>query len=374
MPYNFQNWFWILILWLRVDITRRGLNYSMRHNNVFNNLVEAIGSTPLVRLNRSITGIKAKVFAKLEGYNPGLSSKDRTVLYMVEDALANRESKEKPTFIEATSGNTGFSLALICALKGYDCILTVPDKISKEKIDAMTSVGAKVYICPSSVMPEDPHSYYSKAASLNEEIPNSIFLNQYYNKSNIRAHYEMTGPEIWEQTEGKITHFIAGVGTGGTISGVARYLKEQNPKIKIYGVDPYGSVLTNYHETGEIDYDMAYKYNIEGIGKNFIPANIDFNIIDKFIQVDDDRSALCAQELAQQEGILVGFSSGAVQAAILNIKDELTEDDFVVGLFADHGFKYLSKIYNDEWLAEKGLVQASQNTEDSIIGSEGLSA
>ncbi|MCL4135705.1 UNVERIFIED_CONTAM: hypothetical protein GTU68_031719 [Idotea baltica] len=290
-------------------------------------------------------GIPAAIYAKLEGYNPGLSSKDRTVLYMVNDALKHYNSDVKPTFIEATSGNTGFSLALICAQRGYDCMLTVPDKISKEKVDALRSVGAKVYICPSSVMPEDPHSYYSKAATLNDEIPNSIFLNQYYNKSNIRAHYEMTGPEIWEQTEGKITHFVAGVGTGGTISGVARYLKEQNPAVKIYGVDPYGS-------------------NIEGIGKNFIPANIDFNIIDRFIQVQDDQSAVCAQDLACKEGILVGYSSGAVQAAILNIRDEFTAEDMVVGLFADHGLKYLSKIYNEDWLTQKGLVQASQNGDD----------
>ncbi len=335
----------------------------MRSNQVYDNLIEAIGHTPLVRLRKTIDGIPAKVYCKLEAYNPGLSSKDRTVLYMVRDVLNNRTFESTPTFIEATSGNTGFSLALICAFKGYHCILTVPDKISQEKIDALRAIGARVYVCPSSVMPEDPHSYYSKAQQLHEEIPDSVFLNQYYNKSNIQAHYEMTGPELWEQTEGKITHFIAGVGTGGTLSGVARYLKEQNPDIKIYGVDAFGSVLTKYHETGIIDYDEAYGYNIEGIGKNFIPANIDFKIIDRFIQVADDRSAIAAQNLAKNEGILVGYSSGAVLEAILQIQDEFKSTDFVVGLFADHGLKYLSKIFSNDWLLSKGIISGELTSE-----------
>ncbi len=334
----------------------------MRSNRVYDNLIEAIGQTPLVRLKSTVEKIPATVYCKLEAYNPGLSSKDRTVLYMVRDVLENYKFENTPTFIEATSGNTGFSLALICAFKGYNCILTVPDKISQEKIDALSAVGARVYVCPSSVMPEDPYSYYSKARQLSEEIPDSVFLNQYYNKSNIQAHYEMTGPELWEQTEGKITHFVAGVGTGGTLSGVARFLKEQNPDIKIYGVDAFGSVLTKYHETGTIDYDEAYAYNIEGIGKNFIPANIDFKIIDRFIQVKDDRSAFAAQNLAKQEGILVGYSSGAVLEAILQIADELTETDYVVGLFADHGLKYLSKVFSNDWLTSKGIITATPNS------------
>lgn len=324
---------------------------------VYENLIEAIGNTPLVRLHHSISSTPARIYAKLEGYNPGLSSKDRTVLYMVEDALSRCASTDRPTIIEATSGNTGFSLAQICAFKGLPCILTVPDKISKEKLDALRAVGATVYVCPKTIRPEDPESYYSKAAQLHAEIPGSIFLNQYYNKSNIEAHYRMTGPEIWEQTEGKVTHFLAGVGTGGTISGVARFLKSKNPSIQIIGVDAYGSVLTKYHETGVIDYDESYGYNIEGIGKNFIPANIDFPTIDRFIQVDDIEGAQQARKLAEQEGILAGYSGGAVVNAVEKIIPELKEGDLLVALIADHGLKYLSKIYNDQWMSEKGLLK-----------------
>lgn len=332
---------------------------------VYENLVEAIGKTPLVRVHRSIADSSALIYAKLEGYNPGLSSKDRTVLYMVNDALEAYQGEVAPTMIEATSGNTGFSLAQICAFKGLRCILTVPDKISKEKLDALRAMGAKVYVCPKTIRPEDPESYYSKADQIHKEIPNSIFLNQYYNESNIRAHYESTGPELWEQTEGKITHFIAGVGTGGTISGAARFLKEQNPSINIIGVDAYGSVLTKYHQIGEIDYDESYSYTIEGIGKNFIPANIDFPVIDRFIQVSDTDSAYRARSLAEKDGILVGYSGGAVMQAVDQLLPELKEGDFVVALIADHGLKYLSKIYNDEWLKEKGLKRAEPCTDTS---------
>lgn len=323
---------------------------------VYNSIIETIGDTPMVKLNKIAEDIPAQVLAKVEYFNPGHSTKDRMALKMIEDA--EKEGKLKPggTIIECTSGNTGMGLALAACVKGYRLICTLSDKQSKEKMDILRAMGAEIYVCPTNVSPDHPESYYSVAERLNKEIPNSFYPFQYDNLSNRKAHYESTGPEIWEQTEGKITHFVVGVGTGGTISGVAKYLKEKNPNIKIWGVDSYGSVFKKYHETGEFDENEIYSYITEGIGEDILPKNVDFSLIDHFEKVTDRDGALVARELAKKEGLLLGYSCGSAFAAVRQLKDQLTKDDVVVVLFHDHGSRYVGKIFNDDWMRERGFI------------------
>ena len=323
---------------------------------LYNNILETIGNTPLIKINNVLKGIRAQVYAKVEAFNPGLSAKDRIALFMIEDAENRGILKPGGTVIETTSGNTGFSLAMICAIKQYRCILCVPDKISDEKLNALRAIKAEVIVCPSNVKPDDPRSYYSKAKELHQQTPNSFYVNQYFNASNLEAHYATTGPELWEETQGRITHYVCCVGTGGTLSGTARYLKEKNPDIKVIGVDAYGSVLKKYHDTGVFDEKEVYPYKLEGVGKNIIPDNVDFDVIDDFVKVTDKSSAFRARQLAKREGIFVGYSSGAAMQGVFAIKDQLKEDDFVVVLFPDHGIKYLGKIYNNDWLEEAGFL------------------
>ncbi len=324
---------------------------------ILNNITEAIGNTPLVRLNKVASSVPATVLAKVEYFNPGNSIKDRIGLNMILDAEKKGLLKPGGTIIEGTSGNTGMGLALVAIAKGYKCIFTTTDKQSKEKVDILRAVGATVEVCPTNVAPEDPRSYYSRAKQLGEEIPNSLYVNQYYNLSNREAHYLSTGPEIWEQTEGKITHLVVGVGTGGTISGTGRYLKEKNPDIKLIGVDTFGSTLKEYHETGKIDHEAIYPYITEGIGEDIIPDNIDFSIIDKFVKVTDKDGALATRELAREEGLFVGYSCGSALCGVRQIKEELKEEDVVVVIFHDHGSRYVGKVYNDDWLKEKGFIE-----------------
>lgn len=326
----------------------------------YNSIIETIGNTPLVRINKIATSIKATVLGKVEAYNPGHSVKDRMALQMIEQAEADGILTPGGTVVETTSGNTGYGIALICAVKGYKCVLAVPSKISDEKLNILKAVGADVIVCPTNVKADDPRSYYSVAKRISDETPNSFYVNQYFNINNLKAHYMTTGPEIWKQTEGKITHFVAGVGTGGTISGIGRYLKEQNPDVKIIGVDAYGSVLTKYHETGEFDEKEIYPYKIEGVGKNIIPSNVDFKTIDKFVKVTDHEAAFRARELARYEGLMVGYSCGAAMQGVFEIADTLTENDLVVVLFPDHGSRYLGKIYNDEWMKEMGFMDKKE--------------
>jgi cystathionine beta-synthase len=328
----------------------------MNHPRVYNNILETIGETPMIRMNKISSHIPAQILAKVEYFNPGHSTKDRMALQMIEDA--EKEGKLKPggTVIECTSGNTGMGLALACIVKGYKLICTLSDKQSKEKMDVLRAMGAEVIVCPTNVAPDHPDSYYSVASRLNKEIPNSFYPYQYDNLSNRKAHYLTTGPEIWEQTEGKITHFVVGVGTGGTISGVAKYLKEKNPNIKIWGADSYGSVFKKYHETGVFDEKEIYSYITEGIGEDILPKNVDFDLIDHFEKVTDKDGALYARELAKKEGLLLGYSCGSAYAVIEQMKDQLTEDDVVVVLFHDHGSRYVGKIYNDDWMRDRGFL------------------
>ena len=323
----------------------------------YNNILETIGNTPLVRLKKVIDDIPALVLMKVETFNPGHSIKDRMALKMLEDAEKRGDIKDGGTIIECTSGNTGMGLALAAAVKGYKCIFTTTDKQSKEKMDILRAVGAEVIVCPTNVAPDHPDSYYSVAERLSKETPNSYWCNQYDNLSNRQAHYESTGPEIWKQTDGKITHMIVGVGTGGTISGTGRYLKEQNPNIKIWGVDTYGSVFKKYHETGVFDEKEIYPYITEGIGEDILPKNVDFDIIDLFEKVTDKDGALMARRLAKEEGLLLGYSAGSAVAGLLQLKDQLTADDVVVVVIHDHGSRYVQKLYNDEWMAEKGFIE-----------------
>lgn len=321
----------------------------------YNNIIETIGSTPLVRLNK-VNDSDALVLAKVETFNPGHSIKDRMALKMIEDAEKDERLHPGGTIIEGTSGNTGMGLALTAIQKGYKCIFVLADKQSKEKMDILRAVGAQVEVCPTDVDPEDPRSYYSVSKRLAEEIPNSWYVNQYDNPSNAVAHYESTGPEIWEQTEGKITHLVVGVGTGGTISGTAKYLKEQNPDVKIWGVDTYGSVFKKYHETGEFDEKEIYSYVTEGIGEDILPKNVDFSIIDKFEKVTDKDGAVMARRLSREEGIMVGYSAGSAVAAINQLKRELSSTDVVVVIFHDHGTRYVGKLFNDEWMKQQGFL------------------
>ena len=316
----------------------------------YKNILETIGNTPLVQLNSIVKGVPATVLAKIETTNPGNSIKDRMALKMIEDAERSGLLKPGGTIIEGTSGNTGMGLAIAAVVKGYKCIFTTTDKQSKEKVDALRAFGAEVIVCPTNVEPEDPRSYYSVSSRLEREVPNSWKPNQYDNLSNTQAHYEQTGPEIWEQTEGKITHLVVGVGTGGTISGTAKYLKEKNPAIKIWGIDTCGSVFKKYKETGEFDKNEIYPYVTEGIGEDFLPANVDFSLIDRFEKVSDKDAALMTREIARKEGIFAGNSAGSAVAGLLQLKDELKASDVVVIIFHDHGTRYLGKMYNDDWL------------------------
>ncbi len=321
----------------------------------YNHIIETIGNTPMVKLNK-VVDTEALVLAKVESFNPGHSTKDRMALKMVEDAEKAGLLKEGGTIIEGTSGNTGMGLALACIQKGYKLICTISDKQSKEKMDILKAMGAEVYVCPTNVAPEHPESYYSVAKRLNEEIPNSFYPNQYDNLSNRLAHYESTGPEIWDQTDGKITHFIVGVGTGGTISGIAKFLKEKNPYVKIWGVDSYGSVYKKYHETGEFDENEIYSYITEGIGEDILPENVDFDLIDHFEKVTDKDGAIYARRLAKEEGIFAGYSCGSAIAGLNQLKGKLNNNDVVVVLLHDHGSRYVGKIFNDDWMKEQKFL------------------
>lgn len=323
--------------------------------NFYNHIVETVGNTPMVKLNK-VVDTDALVLAKVESFNPGHSTKDRMAIKMIEDAEKAGLIKEGGTIIEGTSGNTGMGLALACIQKGYKLICTISDKQSKEKMDILKAMGAEVYVCPTNVAPEHPESYYSVAKRLNEEIPNSFYPNQYDNLSNRLAHYESTGPEIWEQTDGKITHFIVGVGTGGTISGIAKFLKEKNPDIKIWGVDSYGSVYKKYHETGIFDENEIYSYITEGIGEDILPKNVDFDLIDHFEKVTDKDGAIYARRLAKEEGIFSGYSCGSAIAGLNQLKDKLSDEDVVVVLLHDHGSRYVGKIFNDDWMKEQKFM------------------
>ncbi|MEO5907551.1 MAG: pyridoxal-phosphate dependent enzyme [Saprospiraceae bacterium] len=320
------------------------------------NVLETIGNTPLIKLNKIVEGVKALVLAKVETFNPGHSIKDRMAVQMVDDAEAAGLLKPGGTIIECTSGNTGMGIAIIAAVRGYKCIFTTSDKQSKEKMDMLKALGAEVIVCPTNVVPKDPRSYYSVAERLSKQIPNSYWCNQYDNLSNTKAHYQTTGPEIWNQTDGKITHLVVGVGTGGTVSGVAKYLKERNPDIKVWGIDTYGSVFKKYHETGVFDEKEIYPYITEGIGEDILPKNVDFSLIDHFEKVSDADGAIAARRLAREEGLLMGYSAGSAMAGLLQLKDKLTAKDVVVIIFHDHGSRYVGKIYNDDWMRERGFL------------------
>ena len=335
----------------------------------YNNILETIGNTPLVKLNNITGDIKATVVAKIETTNPGNSIKDRMALKMIEDAEKSGILKPGGTIIEGTSGNTGMGLAIAAIIKGYKCIFTTTDKQSKEKVDALRAFGADVIVCPTNVEPEDPRSYYSVSSRLEREIPNSWKPNQYDNPSNAIAHYEQTGPEIWEQTEGKITHLVVGVGTGGTICGTGKYLKEKNPNIQILGIDTYGSVFKKYKETGIFDKNEIYPYVTEGIGEDFLPANVDFSVIDHFEKVTDKDAALMTREIVKKEGIFSGNSAGAAMAGLMQMKDRFKEGDLVVVIFHDHGTRYLGKMFNDDWMREKGYFDKNGLTAKDLVSS-----
>ena len=331
------------------------------------NILETIGNTPLVKLNKTIEDIEALVLAKVETFNPGNSVKDRMAVKMIEDAEADGRLKPGGTIIEGTSGNTGMGLALVAIVKGYKLICVISDKQSKEKMDILRAVGAKVVVCPTDVEPTDPRSYYSVSKRLAEETPNAWYVNQYDNPSNAIAHYEQTAPEIWEQTEGKITHFVVGVGTGGTISGVAKYLKEKNPNIKIWGIDTYGSVFKKYHETGIFDENEIYSYITEGIGEDILPKNVDFSLIDGFTKVTDKDAAVYTRKLALEEGIFVGNSAGAAIKGLLQLKEHFKPEDVVVVLFHDSGSRYVGKMFNDDWMRERGFLEEEIKKAEDVI-------
>ncbi len=325
-------------------------------DRVYENILQTIGNTPLVRLNKVVADLPCKVYAKVETVNPGNSIKDRMALKMLE--VAEKEGKIKPggTIIEGTSGNTGMGLALAAIVKGYKCIFATTDKQSKEKVDILKAVGAQVIVCPTNVEPEDPRSYYQVSRRLAKEIPNSWYVNQYDNLANRQAHYEQTGPEIWKQTDGKITHLVVAAGTGGTIVGIGKYLKEQNPNIQVWAIDTYGSLLKKWFDTGEIDMKEVHPYISEGFGEDFVPENYDKTAIDLFEKVTDKDGAVMARRITKEEGIFVGYSAGSVVAGLRQLKDKLKKDDFVVVVFHDHGSRYVGKIYNDEWMLERGFL------------------
>ena len=333
------------------------------------NILSLIGSTPLIQLNKIVAGFEGNFFTKFEAYNPGHSNKDRIALHIIEEAEKKGILKPGDTIIETTSGNTGFSLAMVSLIKGYECILAVSSKSSKDKIDMLHAMGAKVYVCPANVTAEDSRSYYQVAKTLHSEIKDSVYINQYFNDLNIEAHYNTTGPEIWHQTKTEITHLVACSGTGGTISGCAKYLKEQNSNIEIIGVDAYGSVLKKYHETGELDTDEIYPYRIEGLGKNLIPTATNFEVIDTFVKVTDEDSAHTAREVTRKEGLFVGYTSGAAMQAVKQLQQEgkFNDKSCVVIIFPDHGSRYMSKIYSDDWMSEQGFFDtASQEASNKI--------
>ncbi|WP_339918645.1 pyridoxal-phosphate dependent enzyme [uncultured Flavobacterium sp.] len=331
------------------------------------NILGTIGDTPLVKLNKVTEGIDALVLAKVETFNPGNSVKDRMAVKMIADAEADGRLKPGGTIIEGTSGNTGMGLALVAIIKGYKLICVISDKQSKEKMDILRAVGAKVVVCPTDVEPTDPRSYYSVSKRLATETPNSWYVNQYDNPSNAIAHYEQTGPEIWEQTEGKITHFVSGVGTGGTISGVGKYLKEKNPNIKIWGIDTYGSVFKKYHETGIFDENEIYSYITEGIGEDILPLNVDFSLIDGFTKVTDKDAAVYTRKIALEEGIFVGNSAGAAIKGLLQLKEHFKPEDVVVVLFHDSGSRYVGKMFNDDWMRERGFLEEEVTKAEDVI-------
>lgn len=334
--------------------------------NIKNNILETIGGTPLVKINKITADLPCLVLGKVETFNPGHSIKDRMAVKMLEDAEAQGRIQAGGTIIECTSGNTGMGLAIAATVKGYRCIFTTSDKQSKEKIDLLKALGAEVIVCPTNVEPEDPRSYYSVAERLSKEIPNSCWMNQYDNLSNRQAHYESTGPEIWEQTDGKITHLVVGVGTGGTVSGIAKYLKEKNPNIKVWGIDTYGSVFKKYKETGIFDPNEIYPYITEGIGEDILPKNVDFELIDAFEKVSDKDGAVMARRLAREEGILLGYSAGSAMAGVLQLKDNFSKDDVVVVVFHDHGSRYIAKVFNDDWMRERGFLEDELKVKDVV--------
>ena len=339
-----------------------------QNKQVFDNVLQLIGNTPLIKLNRMTANFQGDFYAKVEAFNPGHSSKDRIALHIIEEAEKQGILNPGDTIIETTSGNTGFSIAMVSIIKGYNCVLAVSSKSSADKIDMLKSMGAKVYVCPAHVSADDPRSYYQVAKRLHEEIKGSIYINQYFNQLNIDAHYNSTGPEIWNQTEGKITHLVACSGTGGTISGIAKFLKEKNPKIKIIGVDAYGSVLKKYHETREFDEKEIYPYRIEGLGKNLIPTATDFDLIDTFVKVTDEESAHTSREISRMEGLFVGYTSGAAMQALkqLNADGQFKKGDQVVVIFPDHGSRYMSKIYSDKWMEEQGFFDSKNVSSEHI--------
>lgn len=342
-------------------------------NNIkaYNNVLELIGETPLIKLSKTVERFPGNYYAKVEAFNPGHSSKDRIALHIIEQAERKGILKAGDTIIETTSGNTGFSIAMVSRIKGYDCILAVSSKSSADKIDMLKSMGAKVYVCPANVSADDPRSYYQVAKRLHDEIKDSFYINQYFNELNIEAHYLSTGPEIWNQTAGEITHLVACSGTGGTISGTARFLKEQNPNIQVIGIDAYGSVLQKFHETGELDKKEIYPYRIEGLGKNLIPSATDFKSIDRFVKVTDESSAHTARELAKTEGLFCGYTSGAAMQGLkqLNAEGVFTRESKVVVIFPDHGSRYMSKVYSDEWMISQGFmeVETAKRTKTKIV-------
>jgi len=331
-------------------------------------ILDAIGHTPMVRINRVTRGlVKATVVAKLETFNPGNSIKDRMAVKMIEEAERAGLLKPGGTIVEGTSGNTGMGLAIAAVVKGYRCVFTTTDKQSKEKIDALKAFGAEVIVCPTNVDPEDPRSYYSVSSRLEKEIPDAWKANQYDNLANSAAHYEQTGPEIWEQTEGRVTHLVSGVGTGGTISGVGTYLKERNPAIKVWGIDTYGSVFKKYKDTGLLDKNEIYPYITEGIGEDFLPKNVKFSVIDHFEKVTDKDAAVMTRRIAREEGIFAGNSAGSAMAGVLQLKDHFREEDLVVVIFHDHGSRYLGKMFNDDWMREKGFLEKSGLTARDLV-------
>ncbi len=327
-------------------------------NTIHNNILNLIGNTPMVQLNSIAKNLVGNFYAKLEFFNPGHSAKDRIALHIIENAERKGILKKGATIVETTSGNTGFSLAMISLVKGYKCILAVSDKSSVDKIEMLQCMGAEVHVCPANVKPDDPRSYYEVAKAIQKKTPNSIYINQYFNELNIEAHYSTTGPEIWKQTEGKITHLVVASGTGGTISGTGKYLKEMNPDIQILGVDAVGSVLKKYHETGKLDPNEIAPYKIEGLGKNLIPSATDFSTIDVYEKVTDKEAALCAREVLKHEGIFGGYTTGAVWCATKQYakKNYFSEDSFVVLLFADHGTRYMNKIYSNSWMSDQEFI------------------
>ena len=335
----------------------------------YNSILELIGDTPLIKLQKITKGLKGNFYGKVESFNPGHSSKDRIALHIIEEAERRGIIKPGDTIIETTSGNTGFSLAMVSIIKGYECILAVSSKSSPDKIDMLRSMGAKVYVCPANVSADDPRSYYEVAKRLHQEIQESVYINQYFNELNIDAHYHTTGPEIWKQTKGKITHLVACSGTGGTISGTARFLKEQNPNIKVLGVDAFGSVLKHYHETREFDKGEIYPYRIEGLGKNLIPSATDFDAVDTFMKVTDESSAHTARELAKTEGLFLGYTSGAAVQAVKQYaeKGAFDTDSNIVVILPDHGSRYMSKIYSNEWMNEQGFFDSKNEAEPKHI-------